>query len=392
VLYGATSSIHDMYESTHLEDSQIDAGTGNIIYSTDTGKTFQTMFNFGKPVIWMALDPSTPNRMYASVINHAGSGNAGGIWISNNIQNNATATWTHCSNPPRTQGHPFNIRVLNDGTLIATYSGGRTSAGRFTDSSGVFVSTNQGTSWIDRSDPGMHYWTMDIVIDPSDATQDTWYCCVYSGWGGPANNQGGLYRSTNRGVSWTKIVNTANANAGGTSSVYSITFDPVNRGTVYLASENGGLWFTTNIEAASPVFSQLQQYPFQQPNRIFFNPYNPNQVWVNSFGNGIEMGLLKTTTGIEQLSSNPAEEGILHVYPNPSSGIFNLSLRLSGNNQHIRVAVYNSIGQVVNEQQTANSSAILTKQINLSGYDKGIYFVRITDDKGRIYPAKILLY
>ncbi len=80
------------------------------------------MYNFGHPVIWLALSiPTNTNRMYASVINHKAAGNAGGIWISNNINLNASATWTHCNNPARTQGHPLDIRVLNDGTLIATF-------------------------------------------------------------------------------------------------------------------------------------------------------------------------------------------------------------------------------------------------------------------------------
>jgi hypothetical protein len=33
----------------------------------------------------------------------------------------------------------------------------------------------------------MRYWTKDVVIDPHDATQNTWYAGVWSGWGGPPN-------------------------------------------------------------------------------------------------------------------------------------------------------------------------------------------------------------
>jgi len=391
VLYGATSSVHDMYQSTHLQDTQIDAGTGSIIYSIDTGKTFQTLYNFDKPVIWLALDPTTPNRMYASVINHAGSGNAGGIWVSNNIQNNASATWAPCSSPARTQGHPFNIRVLNDGSLIATYSGRRNKSGAFTDSSGVFVSTDQGKTWADRSDPRMHYWTMDLVIDPNDPTQNTWYCCVFSGWGGPPNGQGGLYRSINRGLNWVKITNTSNANVGGMSSVYSISFDPVNKGAAYLSTESAGLWYTSDAEAGTPVFNQLQQYPFEQPNRIYFNPYDPSQVWVNSFGNGMEMGSLNSIAGIEQMSVPLNTEELLRVYPNPARGSVNLLLNLSGFNQHLLISITNAIGQVVMEQQADNASGIWSRQIDMTGFGKGIYFIRMSDESGKVYPAKIVL-
>jgi len=93
--------------------------------------------------------------MFASAIHST----QGGIFVSNNIQNGAASTWARvASNPPRTEGHPLNIFVLNDGTLVCTYSGRRAgSPQNFTPSAGVFVSTNGGTSWLDRSSSQMVY-------------------------------------------------------------------------------------------------------------------------------------------------------------------------------------------------------------------------------------------
>src|SRR5207249_11684659 len=31
-------------------------------------------------------------------------------------------------------------------------------------------------------------------------------------------------------------------------------------------------------------------YPFKQPERVFYNPYNPTQLWVTGFGGGMFMG------------------------------------------------------------------------------------------------------
>ena len=31
-------------------------------------------------------------------------------------------------------------------------------------------------------------------------------------------------------------------------------------------------------------------YPFRFPSRVFFNPYDVNEVWVTSFGNGMRLG------------------------------------------------------------------------------------------------------
>jgi photosystem II stability/assembly factor-like uncharacterized protein len=371
VIYAATSSIHDMYESTRLTDNIIDNGTGAVMYSTDSGKTFNTMHDFGHPVIWLALDPTNPERMYASVINH--STGLGGIWVSNDIQNNSSSTWAHCNNPARTQGHPFNIRVLKDGTVVTTFSGRINPSGKFTDSSGVFVSANQGNSWTDVSAANMKYWTMDLVIDPWDTAQNTWYTCVWSGWGGNANGLGGLYRTTNRGVSWTQLNDTDD---------YSITFDPVNKGQAYLTTEQSGLLFSSNIETSSPSFTQLTGYPFRQPNRVYFNPYNSNEIWVNSFGNGLRMGDL-VLSGTNKVS---VASGQWSVYPNPNNGKFTIQspLPLKGGTT---IEVYNVLGEKVYASPPAPSpkgEGNGRSEVNLSGQPAGVYLYKVNSEKGEL--------
>jgi len=59
---------------------------------------------------------------------------------------------------------------------------------------------------------------------------------------------------------------------------------------MYVATEDQGLWYSGNRRAASPVFTQLAGYPFRFPSRVFFNPYDTNEVWVTSFGNGMRLG------------------------------------------------------------------------------------------------------
>ena len=267
-----------MYQSTRLQDSTLDSGTGEVLFSTDKGATWQRLHNFAHSVIGLAIDPNNPNRMLATVIHST----QGGVYVSTNLQNGAASTWTKLANPPRTEGHPFNVKVLNDGTLVCTYSGRRNSAGTFTASSGVFISTDNGTSWLDRSDTGMRYWTKDLVIDANDPSQSTWYVGVFSGWGGPPNGLGGLYKTTNRGVSWTRI--------NALDRVTSCAINPTNASEMYLTTETDGLWMTSNLNAATPTFSPVLSYPFRQPERVFYNPFNPNEIWITSFGNGLKVG------------------------------------------------------------------------------------------------------
>jgi hypothetical protein len=302
VVYAATASVHDMYQSTHLTDSAINGGTGSVLFSTNGGTTWQTMHNFGRVVTWVEADPTNPNRLYAAVAHSTD----GGIYVTNNANAGAASTWTKLPNPPRTEGHAFNIKVLDDGTLVVTYSGRRTSSG-FTASSGVFVSTNGGQTWIDRSHPGMLYWTKDIVVDPHDPTQSTWYVSVFSGWGGAPNGLGGLYRTTNRGQTWTRI--------NSLDRVNSVTISPTNPNEAYLTTEVEGLWYTENLNDPNPTFTQVDGYKFMQPMRVVYNPYDPNEVWVTSFGGGMRVGYVTSpaepvgSVAFAQASYTVSEDG-----------------------------------------------------------------------------------
>jgi photosystem II stability/assembly factor-like uncharacterized protein len=281
-LYLATSTVHDLYQSTYLTDSRINSGGGRVLFSSDQGQTWEVLHDFGHPVIWLALDPDNPNRLYASVVHST----QGGIFVSENIQLGSSSTWTQLAHPPHTEGHPFNIHVLKDGTLVCTYSGRRTSAG-FTPSSGVFISVNGGLSWEDRGDPGMFYWTKDLVVDPFDDNQMQWYVGVFSGWGGPPNGLGGLYRTANRGQSWTRI--------SALDRVTSCAISPWNSNEMYLTTEIEGLWWSGNRNDPQPQFERVEPFPFRQPERVFFNPLKPFEIWVTSFGNGIRIGQIPSS-------------------------------------------------------------------------------------------------
>ncbi|MBL7765221.1 MAG: hypothetical protein JNJ58_03955 [Chitinophagaceae bacterium] len=324
-LFGACSNIHDMYQSTRLADAQLDANdaNGKIVYSTDGGSNWQTLHAFNHPVFWLATDPGNANRMYASVIHYGGGSGQGGIWVTNDLNNLSGSVWTKLSNPPRTEGHPACIQVLNDGKVLCTFSGRRNGSGAFTASSGVFLYDPVANTWSDKSDAGMYYWTKDIVVDPNDANQNTWYAGVFSGWGGAPNGLGGLYRTTDRGTTWTKLTGTQ------FDRVTSIAFNPQNLQQAFLTTETNGLWMSNNMQQATPTWSLVSSYPFRQPERVYFNPYNANEMWVSSFGNGMKMGLINGTNGIPEFTSDHLT---LCAYPNPVKDILHIQLaeRLSG--------------------------------------------------------------
>ncbi len=63
------------------------------------------------------------------------------------------------------------------------------------------------------------------------------------------------------------------------------------------------------------------------------------------------------------------------LYPNPTSGLVNLSLELP-QSQPIRLFVVNQLGQLIYEEQWASQTSLQT-QLDLNGQAAGIYFLRI---------------
>jgi photosystem II stability/assembly factor-like uncharacterized protein len=277
--YIATSSIHDLYQSTHLTDGAISGGVGGVMTSADKGKTWSILGgSMNYSTVGVALDPTNPKRLYATVADPTN----GGVYVCQDITKGANAVWTACAKPPRTENHAFNVVVLKDGTVVCTYSGRINASNLFTESSGIFVSGDGGKTWSDRSAPNMKFYTMDITVDPNDASQNTWYASVYNSfYGVNVDNLGGLYRSTDRGVTWQPLMSDV--------SVGSCTVDPRNANVLYVATESKGLWYSSNAKSANPTFVQTA-YPFSEPTRIFFDPFKPGEIWVTSFGNGIRVG------------------------------------------------------------------------------------------------------
>jgi len=373
-MFAATSDVHDMYQSTRLQDNILDAtdANGKIIYSANNGATWQLLHQFNHPVFWVATDPNNANRMYASVIHYGGGAGQGGIWISNDLNNLGSSTWTKLTNPPRTQGHPASIVVLNDGKMVCTFSGRRTSGGTFTASSGVFIYDPVGNSWSDVSHAGMQYWTKDIVIDPADPLQNTWYVCVFSGWGGAPNGLGGLYKTTNRGSSWTKLTGAQ------FDRVTSISFNPSQLTEAYLTTETQGLWISENMNAATPLWSLVTSYPFRQPERVFFNPWNSNEVWVTSFGNGLKVGVTSIILPLNLLSfSGNREDDLVKlqwtVTHGESGDKFDIERSLDGLHFH-GIGAINANGVDNYSFNDNNAAPVLYYRLKITGANGMIFY------------------
>jgi len=304
----------------------------------------------------------------------------GGIYRTDDLNDLAGSAWIKLPNPPRTEGHPAAIVVLNDGKVVCTFSGRINPSGAFTASSGVFLYDPLLNSWTDVSDNGMLYWTQDIIIDPGDAAQNTWYVCVYSGWGGAPNGLGGLYKTTNRGTSWTKLTDSQ------FDRVTSITFNPQSLTQAYLTTETQGLWVLNNLNNTTPASTLVSSYPFRQPERVFFNPYDPNEVWVTSFGNGMKIGNLNPT-GIASFSGKKSDDIV--IYPNPNKGVFAVNVENKGSSEAV-VEIINMMGEQIFSEKRMLKTGERILQFSIKNTLKGIFLLKIKTAE-RVSLSKLMI-
>lgn len=87
-------------------------------------------------------------------------------------------------------------------------------------------------------------------------------------------------------------------------------------------------------------------------------------------------------TGFETLSGL---EGDISIFPNPSPGIFNIEDPDSYRSGDAGISVFNAFGEEIMDVEI-----ILPDKVDLSNQPKGIYFIRISTDKG-IYFEKLVI-
>lgn len=255
---------------------------GKLTYSDD-GQHWHLMKDFQNPVSWAAMAQNDDSRIYVTVLSEL-SDPAGGIWKCTGLPGNPV--WSKLNDPPRTQKRPTQIFVLNNGDLLAVFGARDSSTAQpisysFTASSGVFISTDDGNSWTDlcAAYPAMQKDARFLTIDPADPLQDTWLVGMGSSGIGSVS---GLYRTSDRGGSWT--------NVWSGNSVVSCTMNPIYPDEMYVCTTNDGLFYATSANSDFPVINPVEEYPFRSPEKVFFNPYNSNEVWVTSLGNGLRIG------------------------------------------------------------------------------------------------------
>ena len=273
-------------------------------FSANRAASWTTLHDFAHPVIWLEPHPTNANIMYASVVHT----NAGGIYVTSNLLSGVSSTWTRLAAPPRTEGHPLSIHVLRDNTLVCSYSGRLNAAGTFTHSSGVFVSTDGGASWADRSVPNMQCWTRDLVIYPFRRQPEHMVRRCFRGMGAGPAVPGRWALPDHRPRPDLERVHVRSLSLS--LSCRLNRFPPIQHQLRLYQHRGERTALLHQHPGRRAHLSPRHELSFFGPRRLFTNPYDAGEIWATSAGNGLRVGWLTEPRPVfDQLTADAGTVG-----------------------------------------------------------------------------------
>ena len=273
-IWGAFSNVHDIPNGNIINGGHSAKGGGGICVSVDFAQGWKNSTSGlpEAPALAIVLDPASPpgNRtLYAGIFGH-------GVYKSTDDGKN----WALKS---KGLGAPGDMRVSrvvlhSDGTLFAVVTamkeGGKFSA----NGPGIYCSKDKAESWekINASQPFL--WPKDLTVDPKDSK------ILYVGTADADDQNGGLWRSTDGGANWKKILRQGSQHFGA-------YLHPKRPGWIYATMAEGaytsGLWLSRDNGA---TFTPINELPFSVVQRVAFNPANDNIIYAVTFGGSIWKG------------------------------------------------------------------------------------------------------
>jgi photosystem II stability/assembly factor-like uncharacterized protein len=374
---------------------------GKVCYkSADSGNTW-SYFDAGirpiQEVTKLEIDKFHPSNIYVSTI-HALSGfsfNETGFVISTDTG----AHWEY-----RGTGLPGNLDYW-DMAISYTDSG----AGRIflASDSGLFYSDNLGQNWAvcqNGIPAGEFYYRTTVALsNDSVIAVGSYNCMIYisndlgASWSAAtvlpgsgylrsltfdptneniiyvSNDYEGLFKSTDRGLSWINVTN--NIPSHEYLSIGGLAINPENPQNILVCSnpdgvfqshDGGNSWETLNEGLDTSIMAGQLAFYTNDTSKIIFASAN-RSIW----------GMYRTSGGVGEENSMLPERFSLTCYPNPFNQKTILQYYLNGN-AAVYLDIFDIMGRkiqrIVNEEQASGFYRI---DLSANNIPSGIYFARL---------------
>lgn len=233
----------------------------------------------------------------------------------------AADQWTPLGPSPNSNIAVSSGHTITSGRITSISADGSTLYVAGADG-GVWKSTDQGASWTPLTDNQVTLGMGSIAVDPADP--NTIYAATGEGnnYGDRVYGEGVLKSSTDGGTTWTLE---GNSTLAGVQS-YSILVDPANSKHLYLAATTG--LFQSNDAGVSWVPTDLGVVSDKGVTDVAIDPKTPGTVYVGVDGAGIYKSTDSGATWTELTGSLPADH------------IGRISLALSSSNPNVLYAAF----------------------------------------------------
>ena len=227
------------------------------------------------------LDPRNPRRVYAAILN---------VGIFQSEAGGEPGTWKKLEGglpSPGNSADPAFRRIFlaagpamapsTETTLYAAFGAGND------DLLGIWRTTDNGATWtklINPQNQGQANYNLALGVDPRDAK--TLY---YGTSANSLNNGGTLWRSRDGGQTWTDLSG-GNGKGGLHADTHAVVVSPANSNVVFTAND-GGAWRTDNALGDGVGWQSLNDtLNITQFQSIALHPTNPNIVIGGTQDNG----------------------------------------------------------------------------------------------------------
>jgi photosystem II stability/assembly factor-like uncharacterized protein len=274
-IWGAMSSTHDIPNDNVISGRHRVIMEGGVAVSNDFGRSWKKVDLPPAPALSVVLDPTSPagqRVLYASLFEK-------GVYRSTDGGN----TWAPASHG---LGHPRNLRCCRlhrapDGTLFVLITGKKDERGALMlDGVGLYRSTDAAATWSKISGPLELQWPKDFTVKPGDSQTILLSAAGFRGHG----DEGGLYRTTDGGETWKKLVQKEREHFGAfyhprhPQWIYMTCTEGAREAGLYLSRDDGATW--------EPVSS----LPFRNIQRVVFDPAHPQEIILTTFGSSVLRG------------------------------------------------------------------------------------------------------
>jgi xyloglucan-specific exo-beta-1,4-glucanase len=310
-----------------------------------------------RPIVGGVASNTNENQLIVFVGgNYSDIGTVGGVYWSSNGGNNFT------------RANGLSANIMAPGVFYSSYMLGKDPVntmkryGYFEGNGGGFYeSIDEGRNWSLKNQVIAGYKNPGtLVIHPT--VQNLFYTAIADK---------GLYKTTDGGTSWNNFSGWESAEqvdaVGNIITAFGRrTGDSFNK--IYKSTTSGGLW--------EEITGPSRRLP--NTTSLTINPYNTNQLWIGTTGNGtfIYDGL---TIGINIISTGvPKQYSLSQNYPNPFNPVTNIKFDLpkSGN---VKLVVFDVLGkEAAVLVDKALQPGSYSYDWEASGLPSGVYFYRLS--------------